>query len=440
MGIKYLYDTYSYQDMIDKFYKKDKDNDNDFLTLEVTFQITEDCNLNCSYCYQKNKTPKKMNFETAKIIVDNILDDDSILNKYTDLKKYVAVSLEFIGGEPLLEIELIQKICEYFIEQAIAKHHRFALNFMINMTSNGLLYFKPEVQEFLNKYGSHVYISISLDGTKELHDKCRLTKNGEPTYDRALLAAKDLLKRYGPEAGTKITIAPDNVQYLYAGVRNMYELGYRNINANCVYEAGWTLEHAKEYYYQLKQIADWFLEDNILGECKFSLFDENNYTFDSDDKNWCGGDGKMLAFNPEGEVFPCLRYMESSIGNDQPPYSLGNIKTDICSTEIEKERLKCLKCITKSSQSEEKCITCPIAKGCGWCSAYNYQVNGTPNKRVTYICDMHKAASLANVYLWNRFYKLKNIKQVFPMNCPKEWALEIIDEDEYNMLVELTKR
>ena len=164
MGIKYLYDTYSYQDMIDKFYKKDKDNDNDFLTLEVTFQITEDCNLNCSYCYQKNKTPKKMNFETAKIIVDNILDDDSILNKYTDLKKYVAVSLEFIGGEPLLEIELIQQICEYFIEQAIAKHHRFALNFMINMTSNGLLYFKPEVQEFLNKFGNHVYISISLDG------------------------------------------------------------------------------------------------------------------------------------------------------------------------------------------------------------------------------------------------------------------------------------
>ena len=79
MGIKYLYDTSSYQDTIDKFYKKNKDDN--FLTLEVTFQITEDCNLNCSYCYQKNKTPKKMSFETAKIIVDNILDDDSILNR-----------------------------------------------------------------------------------------------------------------------------------------------------------------------------------------------------------------------------------------------------------------------------------------------------------------------------------------------------------------------
>ena len=72
------------------------------------------------------------------------------------------------------------------------------------------------------------------------------------------------------------------------------------------------------------------------------------------------------------------------------------------------------------------------------CSAYNYQKFGTANKRATYICDMHKSASLANVYFWNKLYKQLNINKKFKMNCPKEWAIPIIGEDEYNYLFNLS--
>ena len=47
---------------------------------------------------------------------------------------------------------------------------------------------------------------------------------------------------------------------------------------------------------------------------------------------------------------------------------------------------------------------------------------------------MHKAASLANVYYWNKLYKKLNIDKVFEMHCPEEWALEIISKDEYEYL------
>ena len=77
--------------------------------------------------------------------------------------------------------------------------------------------------------------------------------------------------------------------------------------------------------------------------------------------------------------------------------------------------------------------------GCAWCSAYNYEEFGTPNKRATYICDMHKAISMANVYYWNKLYKYLGIDKTFEMHIPKEWALEIIDEDEYNYLLTLSK-
>ena len=61
------------------------------------------------------------------------------------------------------------------------------------------------------------------------------------------------------------------------------------------------------------------------------------------------------------------------------------------------------------------------------------------NKRLTNICNMHKARALANIYYWNNVYKRNNENLVLEMHIPREWALEIIDEEEYNMLLELSK-
>ena len=74
---------------------------------QLTFVVTQDCNLMCKYCYMlgKNKS-KKMSFEMAKKAVDFFLDNNLIDTKY--------VILDFIGGEPLLEIELIDKIVDYY--------------------------------------------------------------------------------------------------------------------------------------------------------------------------------------------------------------------------------------------------------------------------------------------------------------------------------------
>ena len=101
--------------------------------------------------------------------------------------------------------------------------------------------------------------------------------------------------------------------------------------------------------------------------------------------------------------------------------------------------IHCLKNIDRRTQSTDECFYCPIGEGCSWCSAYNFQEFGTPNKRATYICEMHKARSLANVYLWNKYYQKHNVNKKFTMHCPKEWALNIISEDEYNMLLELSE-
>ena len=415
-----------------------EDGDKRILTKTVTFQVTDDCNLACKYCYQINKGKRRMSLETAKKFVDMLLDAAPENNCYINPENSPFLVIEFIGGEPFLGIGLIDQIMDYFVSQAFERMHPWATRYCVSICSNGVLYFEEAVQRFLNKHRNHMSLSVTIDGNKELHDSCRVFPDGSPSYDIAVAAAKDWMDR-GGYMGSKITIAPGNITYLYEALTHMVELGYTEINANCVYEKGWTLAHAQELYRQMKRFADYLLE-NDLDNIYCSLFEENFFKpkIEGDDQNWCGGTGAMLSCDPDGYLYPCIRYMESSLGKDQKPVRIGHVDTGLVTTEEEKETVRCLNCITRRTQSTDECYYCPVAEGCSWCSAYNYQEFGTADRRATYICEMHKARSLANVYFWNKWYGKTGTPQKFRIHCPKEWALPIIGEGEYEFLLKIS--
>ena len=406
------------------------------LSRTVTFQVTDNCNLACTYCYQHNKGKRRMSFETAKQFIDFLLDSNDS-NTYINPKISPFLIIEFIGGEPLMEIELIDKIMDYFIEQCFIKQHPWATRYIISICSNGTLYFNPEVKHFFNKHRQHISFSVTIDGNKELHDSCRIFHDGSPSYDLAWAAAKDWIDK-GGQMGSKITIAPENLPFLSEAIKHFISLGYEEINANCVYEKGWTLEHASLFYEELKKISDYIIDNNLDIYC--SLFEEIFFRPKeiTDVTNWCGGTGFMLSCDPDGWLYPCIRYMESSLGDKQPPIRIGHVSYGLEKTEEEQKQVKCLKCIDRRTQSTDKCFYCPIAEGCSWCSAYNYEETGTPNKRVTYICIMHQARALGNIYFWNKYYQKKGSNQKMLCYVPKEWAIPIIGEEEYNALIELS--
>lgn len=427
--------TENYVDTIGRLFPGDEES----MTRSITFQVTDACNLACSYCYQINKGQRIMKLDYAKKLINMLLDNDEKLSNYCHFEKSPAIILDFIGGEPLLQIDLIDEICDYFLEEAIKRNHRWALWHRISISTNGILYFDEKVQNFLNKHWNTVSLSITLDGNKELHDSCRKFPDGTPTYDIVIKAIEDLEKN-NYYMGSKLTIAPDNIKYLYKAFKHMVDIGYKDINANTVYEEGWTVNDAKIYYTELIKIANELLKDENK-DIYCSLFEEYFFSpmTEDDNRNWCGGTGDMLAMDPDGFLYPCLRYMESSLGNSVEPYIIGHVNYGIGKKQCEKDKISCLECITRKTQSTEECYNCPIARGCAWCSAYNYQVYGTPNKRCTFSCDMHKARALANYYYWNKYYIKYNIEQRMPIFCPEEWALEIISKDEYNKLLALSK-
>lgn len=430
----------SYYDLIARikeFYGDEVENP----VLTIYFQVTDDCNLRCSYCYQINKKHHVMEFQTAKDFIDILLENKNNISAYSDLNSVGAVVLEFIGGEPLLAIDLIEEITEYFRRRTIELDHPWQYTYLISICTNGVLYFSPNFQKYLKKHHEKLSFCISVDGNKSLHDSCRVFPDGSGSYDMAIKAVHHYMDNYDRKIGSKMTISPDNIIYTSDAIINLINEGYTIIFANCIFEKGWTLEHAKIYYNELKKLADYILENDLEDYIYFSIFQSFNYQPQplERNENFCGGNGKMIALDYKGDLYPCLRFMESSLGDEVRPIKVGNIYTGIMTDPQQIEDIKILKSVNRVNQSEQKCLDCPIAQGCAYCQAYNYQDSGQICHRATYICIMHKAGSLANAYFWNKCFRKHNDTERVTIYLPDKDAIEIVSQDELNMLHELEK-
>lgn len=351
-------------------------------------------------CYQFNKSEMRMSFDTAKEFIDKLLANEySYVNQYNS----PAIILEFIGGEPLLEIDLITKIYEYFLDQAYKLNHPYFTMHRLSICSNGMQYFDEAVQNFFKKYSSRVSFNISIDGNKELHDSCRIQPNGQGSYDVDIAALNHYNRNYSKERNSKMTLAPSNIKYLFDSVKDFIDTGTHVINLNCVFEEGWKLDHANEEYKQLKKLADYIIT-NGLEHIYLSIFREtpDGPLDKSQDNTSCGGAGSMLAVRANGDIYPCLRYMPSSVGSNVKDLKMGNVHDGMIGREEGSDVLKILDNITRRSSTNDICFECPIANACMTCIALGHTVFGTPGKRTTFTCNMVKAEHLANVYFWNK--------------------------------------
>lgn len=83
----------------------------------ITFIVTKDCQLACKYCYLVGKNEKeRMSWDIAKQAIDYILDHE-------DVFKEESVVWDFIGGEPFMEIDMIDKICDYLKAGMFRRNH-----------------------------------------------------------------------------------------------------------------------------------------------------------------------------------------------------------------------------------------------------------------------------------------------------------------------------
>lgn len=145
-----------------------------------TIYPTYACNANCFYCFEKNKKKEIMSIKTANDITK------FIKNNITEKTK--RIHIQWFGGEPLLNIKVIDLI-SIIIKEFIKNKD---IKFTSNIVTNGSLINKSILQKF--KQWNVVNIQITLDGTKKEYEKRKACRKIENSFDLVINNIEEIIK------------------------------------------------------------------------------------------------------------------------------------------------------------------------------------------------------------------------------------------------------
>jgi uncharacterized protein len=325
-------------------------------TFNLQLVITEECNLRCAYCFEIDKVSRRMPIDLAKEILDRELSQPGDYHKY---------QIDISGGEPFLHFDYLKAIVDYGVGNAPRWGKR--LYFFIG---SNLTLLTPEVEKWLEETRDFVILGISLDGTKEAHDRCRCN-----SYD-AVVRNIPFFKKHYPRETVKMTISADTVGDVYEGIKNIESLELA-LSANVVFEPVWGDGPAKrsllaKFAEQLDLLIEHYLENPELKiPTILSLPIRLVIAPPNPQHRWCGSGVTMRCYDTDGRPLPCHRFSRFSTRKIyEGQQSVGQRITT-------------------------KCDACRFIAACPTCAGFNWQVNGHPDSRTSYHCEFIKLQLLA---------------------------------------------
>jgi uncharacterized protein len=140
----------------------------------ITVFTTWECNCRCAYCYEEGHRPFHERLSMDSQTQDDVCD---WIRRYVARSEPHSVDLCFHGGEPLCNVEAIEKIAQTLSN--VSANGGIAL-FQSAVTNGSLL--SKEVAERIHNAGVRA-LQITLDGTQKVHDLRRPFASGDGTYD-----------------------------------------------------------------------------------------------------------------------------------------------------------------------------------------------------------------------------------------------------------------
>ena len=336
----------------------------------MCLHISHDCNLRCKYCFASTgdfgKGRKLMPFEVGKAAIDFLLEKSVGREN---------LEVDFFGGEPLMNFDVVKQIVEY----ARSKEEEYHKNFRFTITTNGML-LDDDTIDYINKEMYNVVLSI--DGRNEVNDRMRVRVDGSGCYDRILPKFKKLVDGRGDkEYYVRGTYTKYNLDFS-EDVMHLYEAGFDEISVEPVIESpeeayAITEEDLDQIYAEYDKLVDrigairkngkhinffHFMIDLDQGPCVIKRL------------RGCGSGNEYVSITPDGDIYPCHQF----VGHDE--YKMGNIEEGTFNNDIKKEFAGC------HVYSKPACQECWARFYCsGGCNANNFVFNG----------DIHKAYELS---------------------------------------------
>lgn len=282
----------------------------------LCLNIAHDCNLRCQYCFASQgdyDTHKRelMSFDVAKRAVDLLIKSSAGKRQHCEL--------DFFGGEPLMNFDVVKQTIAYIREQEKI-HDKI---FKLSLTTNGVL-----LDEGKAKYltDNHISLILSLDGRPEVHNRMRPDAGGHDSYDKVV---KNLVyatqHRNGEEYYVRGTFTKYNLDFT-EDVRHMADLGFDGLSMEPVVGDDLSYAITEE---DLPRIYD---EYDRLAEFYLRRFDEGRpfiyYHFIMDlykgpciakRLRGCGAGHEYMCVTPNGDIYPCHQFV------GQEDYVIGTV-------------------------------------------------------------------------------------------------------------------
>ena len=328
----------------------------------LCLHVAHTCNLNCAYCFASqgkyHGDRALMSFEVGKRALDFLIEHSGTRRN---------LEVDFFGGEPLMNWEVVKQLVAYARTQEEAHHKRFRFT----LTTNGML-IDDDVIDFANREMSNVV--LSLDGRKEIHDRLRVDYAGNGSYDRIVPKFQKLVKARGGKnyymRGTFTHANPDFTR----DVLHMADLVFTELSMEPVVcdpsdPAALTPEDVETVKQQYELLAVEMLRrgqegrpltfyhymiDLTGGPCIYKRI------------SGCGSGTEYMAVTPWGDLYPCHQFV------GEEAYKLGNIWDGVTNTALREEFRAC------NAYARPECADCWAKLYCsGGCAANAYHATGS---------------------------------------------------------------
>lgn len=373
--------------------------------------LTTRCNIACHYCQTRVDDPCDMSLEVASQVL-----------KYCFDMRNPNINLEFQGGEPLLNWEVMKYLVEH-----VHKFNTIKKNVSVSLVTNGIL-LDDEKVDFL--VDNDVNICISVDGPAEVHDGNRVFEGGKGTYahvEAAIKRVKDAYKKRGLDQ-RKINLLPTLNRHSLSHARAIIDeyvrwgadrIALRPINkiggGECRWEkVGYSPEEFNRFW---AEAMDYILELNKQGVeiqermaavmLKKILKKENPGYVDL--MSPCGAGRAVMTYMPNGDIYPCdeARMAGSDI------FKLGNVMKNSYEEVIKSPSLFS---ICESSVMDLWSYNSAFLPWMGTCPVLNFITQGNIVPKITQT-PKYKVHRFQFEYLFKKMVEDKGSQRIF-----QKWA------------------
>lgn len=277
----------------------------EYLVKALCFHVAHDCNMACRYCFARGGTfggeKGLMPAGVARRGVDFLVENSGPREN---------CEIDFFGGEPLLNLPVVQETVQYARQRGKEK----GKTFKFTLTTNGLL-LDAAAREYLDREGFSVI--LSLDGRREVNDALRVQKDGRGTHDLLLGAFKEFVAgREHRDYYLRGTFTRGNLDFS-RDLEYLLSQGFQHISLEPVVAPPGRPYALREEdlpaIYRQYYLVSRLYRERHRGEDPFTFF---HFNLDlgrgpcvKKRLAGCGAGTSYLALSPGGDLYPCHQFV-----------------------------------------------------------------------------------------------------------------------------------